>query len=97
MKTYRNERVASVITKNLNLIFQKEFDFGGALVTIVSTEVEKDLSQAKIKIAVIPVKDEIPVYQTINNKKKYLQNKLLKILNIKPMPTLNFLIEKHSD
>jgi len=97
MKNYRNERVASVITENLNLIFQKEFDFGSALVTIVNTEVEKDLSEAKIKIAVIPSDQELAVYQTINSKKRYLQNKLLKILNIKPMPALSFLIEKHSN
>jgi len=95
MKEYRNERIASLITQKLNEIFQREFDFNGALVTIKNVEIDKELKEAKIKIAVIPSELEIYVFQEIDKEKKNLQRKLLKKLFIRSIPNLKFLIEKH--
>jgi ribosome-binding factor A len=94
MRLYRNLKVGSVIQGELNKIFQNDFDFGGALATITSVEVAEDMSAARVKISVLPFEKEIEVYKIIEGRRREIQGRLLRKMNIKPMPKLEFSIDQ---
>lgn len=94
MRTFRPLRVASLIQKELGEILLRDFDFEGALATIKSVEVSSDLSEAKIGLAVIPFEKEPEIFIMITARQRELQVKLLRRINIKPMPRLKFKIER---
>jgi len=88
---YRNLRVANLIQEELGKIILREIEFPkSTLVTIVEVEVLKDLSRAKIKLGVIPVTAVPEVMDIINRSRPFLQNLLMKKINIKPMPRIEF-------
>lgn len=94
MRPFRNLKAGSVIREELNKIFQRDFDFDGSLPTITSVEVAEDLSTATVKVSVIPFEKEIEVYKMIEGRKREIQGKLLRRMNIKPMPKLEFVIDQ---
>lgn len=94
MRTFRSERVEDLIQQYLGELLAREFDFDGALTTIKSVEVDKKLYMAKVKLAVIPFEKELATFIMVDSKKKELQRKLLRKLNIRPLPQLKFEIDR---
>ena len=90
MRPFRNLKVASVIQEELSAIFMREFDFHGSLVTILEVAVDERLEEARITIAIFPFEKELEAYTMIEEKRKQLEYKLLRKLNIKPLPHLKF-------
>ncbi len=90
MRPFRNLKMASVIQEELNVIFSREFNFNGALVTILSVAVDEKFEEAMVQIGVLPFEKELDAYTMIENRRKELEHKLLKKLNIKPLPHLKF-------
>lgn len=90
MRRYRNLKISSVIEEELGKLLEREFDFDGALVTIVDVFVDTDLLQACVKLGIIPVEKGPETFFKIEKRKKELQHELLRKLNIKPMPRLRF-------
>lgn len=88
---YRHLRVAELIQRELSKIILREIEFGpSVLVTVTEVEVKKNLSSAKIKIAAMPRTAEPKTLISLNEKKFFLQRLLMKKLNIKPMPRIEF-------
>lgn len=88
---YRNLRVANLIQEELGKIILREIEFGkSVLVTITEVEVLKDLRQAKIKLGVIPSASAKEVMDLIEQQRPFLQRLLMKKINIKPMPRIEF-------
>lgn len=87
---FRNLRVAKLIEEELSRIIMKELEFDGALVTITGVEVLKDLSRAKIKLAILPAEKAPSALTAISESAGRLRHLLLKKINIKPMPRLVF-------
>ncbi len=94
MRPFRNLKAGSVIQGELNKIFQSDFDFNGALATITGVDVAEDLSTANVKISVLPFEKEIEVYKIIEGRRREIQGRLLRKMNIKPMPKLEFSIDQ---
>ncbi len=91
---YRNLRVANLIQEELGKLILREIEFpNSTLVTIVEVEVLKDLSRAKIKLGVIPATAVLEVMDIINRNRLFLQRLLLRKINIKPMPRIEFELE----
>ena len=90
MKPYRHLRVANLIQEKIAEIIEREFEFQNTIITVTAVEVSQDLLQAKIKLGIIPREKAPEVFLAIEKEKKYLQNKILKKINIKPMPKLEF-------
>jgi ribosome-binding factor A len=86
----RHQRVESLIREELIKIILKELEFPGALVTITSVDVQKDLDYAAISVSVIPSGKGEGVIENLNKNRKKLQHLLLKKINIRPMPELRF-------
>ena len=88
---FRNLRVANLIQEELGKIILREIEFPNSiLVTIVEVEVLKDLSLAKIKLGVIPLTAVPEVLDLLSRNRQYLQRLLLRKINIKPMPRIEF-------
>ncbi|MCQ9208874.1 MAG: ribosome-binding factor A [Omnitrophica bacterium] len=94
MKPYRNLKIASLIQQELSQILVKEFNFEGALVTIIGVEVSGDLLQAKVELGIIPLKKGPAIFAIIEKRSRELQYKLLKKMRIRFVPRLRFKIGK---
>lgn len=90
MRPFRDLKAASLITEELGKMFSRDFNFEGALVTIMEIDVEKDLLHANVKLAIIPYEKSLDVYKIVSKAASDIRFKLLKKLNIKPMPYLKF-------
>ena len=92
MKPYRDLKIGSLIQEELSKIILKDFGAEGALVTIVGVEISPDLLQAKIKLGVVPSEKAPEIFRALERRQKEFQHKLLKKINIKPMPQIRFQI-----
>lgn len=94
MQSYkRHQRVESLIQEELSKIILKELEFPADLVTITGVEVQKDLDTATILVSVIPTQKSEDVLKKLNKSARALRFLLLKKINIKPLPQLNFKID----
>ena len=92
MKPYRNLKIASLIQHELGEMLPREFNFDGALVTIVDVEVGEKMEEAFVKLSILPLHRGPEMFTIIDSRKRELQGKLLRKMNIKPMPRLVFKI-----
>ena len=91
---YRPQRVGKLIREQLSGIIARELEFENVLVTITEVEVDKKLETAKTRISVWPVEKSKEVLSTLNKARNLLQTTLFKKLNIRPMPKIQFEIDR---
>src|SRR3989344_4653822 len=89
----RHQRVESLIREELDKLMLKELEFPGALVTVTSVDIQKDLDYATVNVSVIPNAKEGEVLKNLIKNQKRLQHLLLRKINIKPMPEIRFKID----
>ena len=89
----RHQRVESLIREQLDKLILKELEFPGALVTVTSVDIQKDLDYATVNVSVIPNAKEAEVLKDLVKNQKHLQHLLLRKINIKPMPEIRFKID----
>jgi len=94
MKPYRNLKMGSLMQEELGKIFSRDFDFDGALVTILEVFVDDKLESAVVKLGILPFEKGPEMFKMIEDQKRELHGKLLRKMNIKPMPRLIFRIEQ---
>jgi|SRR3989338_4729019 len=90
---YRPLRVANLIREELGMMIARELEFPGALVTITDIDVNKKLEIAHVRVSVIPSEKAAESLKTLQAARGELQYKLVRKLNIKPMPQLHFSID----
>ena len=83
MKTFRRERIESLILEELNKLIIKELEFSGALVTITGVEVSEDSENALVKFSTLPTEKSDMVFKIFKKFVGRLQFLLLKKINIK--------------
>ncbi|MFA6407831.1 MAG: ribosome-binding factor A [Candidatus Paceibacterota bacterium] len=93
MKPFRNLKAGSLIEEELGKILTRDYNFEGALVTITDVLVDEKLLHATIKIGIIPFAKSAIAYRILTSSASGLRQKLLKKMNIKPMPFLKFEID----
>ncbi len=94
MESYhRYQRVESLILEELNKIILRELEFPADLVTVTSVQAQKDLEVAVINVSVLPTSKSEQVVEILNKNSKRLRFLLLRKINIKPMPILNFRVD----
>jgi len=84
--------MGSLIQEELGKIFSRDFDFEGALVTILEVSVDDKLGNAVVKLGILPFEKGPEMFKMIEDRKRELHGKLLRRMNIKPMPRLVFRI-----
>jgi ribosome-binding factor A len=90
MRPYRNLKMASVIRKTLNEMFLRDFDFEGALVTIAEVTIDEKLETARVKLAILPFEKGPETYKIIEARRRELQYKLIRKMNVRLVPRLKF-------
>jgi len=90
MRPFRDLKASSLITEEMGKIFARDFNFEGALVTILEIDVDKDLLHANVKLGIIPYEKSVEVYKIVSKAASDIRFKLLKKLNIKPLPYFKF-------
>ncbi len=94
MRTFRRERVASLIQEELSKLVAREMEFSpGDIVTITGVDVSSGLERAVVRLAVIPSSSAPAALGIIEKARGGLQHLLMKKINIKPMPQIFFEID----
>jgi len=91
---YRAERMSNLIREELSKIIARELEFDNALVTITEVEVDKKLDTAKVRVSVIPSEKAKDVFVILNLARNSLQTILFRKLNLKPVPRIQFEIDR---
>ncbi len=97
MKPYRNLKAGSLIEAELGKIFSRDFNFEGALVTILGVEVDEKLLHATVRLGIIPYEKGPFVFQMLTRQAANLHHQLVRKLNIKPVPFLKFEIVEQKE
>ncbi len=93
----RIQRLNELIKREVSQLLLKEIEFPkDALVTVTRVQVSADLNQAKIYISVIPEKYFSRIFQMLNKKVSFLQNKIKQLLIIKKVPKIKLVEEKET-
>lgn len=85
-----------MLTEELGKMLSRDFNFEGALVTVMSIDVDTDLLHARVKLGIIPYEKSLEVFKVISKSASDIRFKLLRKINIKPMPFLKFEIEEET-
>jgi len=93
MSFQRYQRVESLIREELNKLIIKELEFPGALVTVTSVMVQKDLDYVIVNVSVIPGGKGNEVLKNLEQNRRQLQHMLLRKINIRPMPEIRFKLD----
>jgi len=89
---FRSERVGKLIREELSKMILREVELP-ALATITEVEVDKKLDGARVKLSVIPSKEDKNVLAILQAHAGHFQYLLLRKINIKPMPRIFFDID----
>lgn len=87
---YRPERVANLIREELSKLIERELEFPEMLVTLTEVVIDKKLEGAKTGVSVFPSEKTDEALEILHAAQSELQYKLLRIINIKPMPKIHF-------
>lgn len=90
---FRPLRVANLLRDELGMMIARELEFPGALITITDIDVNKKLEIAHVMVSVLPSNKSAEALKILQAAKGELQYKLVRKLNIKPMPQLHFAID----
>lgn len=91
---YRSLRVAELIRDELGKLLVRDLEFGSTLVTITEVRVTDKLDHAKVLVSILPEAEVVPVLKILHDAQGELQHKLLKKINIKPMPRIAFELDR---
>ena len=90
---YRPLRVGKLLREELAILIEKEIELDGALATITEVEVDKKLEHAKVRLSILPSKAAEQGIKIFHSAQGHLQYLLMKKLNIKPMPRIEFVLD----
>lgn len=86
----RIDRVNSLLGRELSKILLKEFNFDGVMATLTHVEATANLIEAKVYISVLPDEKADEVLKVLNKEVYSIQQKINKMLNMRPIPRIKF-------
>lgn len=93
----RIQRLNELVKREVSQLLLREVEFPkDALVTVTRVQISADLNQAKIYISVIPEKYFSRIFQMLNKKVSFLQNKMNQLLIIRKVPKIKLVEEKET-
>ncbi len=91
----RLQRVNELLKREISKIILREVDFPeDALVTVTRVETLSGLKESKVWISVLPENQRAGVVKILNRQIYNLQQKINKLLKMRPIPKLKFIDEK---
>ncbi len=93
----RNVRVNELIQQELGKLILRDIELTGGIMTITGVDVTEKLDYARVKVSVLPASLERKALGLLQDNVGRLQHTLLRVINIKPMPHLQFEIDKGAE
>lgn len=90
----RKVRVTELIREELGMLIERTIELPGGIITITDVDVTEKLDYARIKISVLPSSLAHKGLGLLQDAAGVLQHDLLRKINIKPMPYLQFSIDE---
>ncbi|MFW5926558.1 MAG: 30S ribosome-binding factor RbfA [Wenzhouxiangella sp.] len=99
MNTSRSERVAGLLRRELADILQHEFEYEipAGLISLTDVEVSRDLSHAKVYIAVLEIEQAPEIMQFLNEHAGKVRHQLGKRIRLRLTPGLKFIHDTSSE
>ncbi|MDZ7790687.1 MAG: 30S ribosome-binding factor RbfA [Xanthomonadales bacterium] len=99
MSTPRSERVAGLLRRELADILHSEFEYEipRGLISVTDVEVARDLSHAKVFIAVLEIEQALEIIQFLNEHAGKVRHELGQRIRLRVVPTLKFLHDTSSE
>lgn len=95
MPTDRIKKVNSLLEKEISKMIQKEIIFPNVvLVTLTYVDTTANLVEAKVFISAIPDARISQVVEILNKEVYNIQQKLNRMLNMRPIPKIRFVADK---
>lgn len=90
----RISRINKLIKEKIAEILQKEIFIKNVLITVQGVDTSKDLKYTKIKVSVMPSGQSEKALKVLEKRAPILQKELNKVIKIKFVPKIKFLIDK---
>jgi ribosome-binding factor A len=99
MSTPRSERVAGLLRRELADIVHSEFEYEipRGLITVTDVEVARDLSHAKVFVAVLEIEQAPEIIEFLNEHAGQVRHVLGKRIRLRVTPTIKFLHDTSSE
>lgn len=85
----RLDKVNELLRREIGTIVQRDYEWGGKLVTIGAVEVTQDLKEGKVWVSVLGG-DANPVLEKLNREHGSIQSRVMKRVVLKSTPVLRF-------
>ena len=94
---HRVERVNNLIKEELGYLLKREVEFPEALVTVMEVACSRKMERAIVYLSVLPVSKSDAMLKIARQNQARLQFLLLKKMHIRPMPRIQFEIDRGQD
>ena len=88
----RLDRINELLRREISTVVQRDFEFGGALVTVNAVEITQDLREAKVFIGVI-CGYGAKVLEQLGQKRHLIQSRIAKRVVLRCTPILDFRLD----
>ena len=90
----RLKRVNELLKQEISLIFQKDFDFTNALVTVNAVEITTDLKQAMVYVGILGAdKDQQRSLELMTKRRGFIQGRIAKRITLRETPQFMFRVD----
>ena len=93
----RKTRVSELIRTELAKLVLRDIELTGGIITIMDVDVTDKLDYARVKFSALPSSKAKQALGLLQNAAGRLQHDLLRKINIKPMPYLQFMIDEGAE
>ncbi len=93
----RKTRVSELIRTELAKLILRDVELNGGIITVMEADVTDKLDYARIKVSVLPSSKAKEALGLLQGAAGHLQHDLLRKINIKPMPYLQFMIDEGAE
>jgi len=91
---HRSLRVGELLRDEISIMIERDIEVPGALLTVTTVEVDKKLEHAKVGVSVLPTSKTEEVFRLLRAVQGKFQYLLMKKINIKPLPRIEFVIDR---
>ncbi len=97
--THRTTRVSELLRREVATIIERDFEWGGVLVTVHAVETAADLKNATVHVGVLGGDDKrhAEVMEKLNKMRGAIQRPLYKRVTLKSSPQLYFKLDNSSE
>ncbi|MBM3863954.1 MAG: 30S ribosome-binding factor RbfA [Verrucomicrobia bacterium] len=85
----RTNRINELLRREIGQVVQRDYEWGGKLVTVGAVEVTQDLKEGRVWISVLGG-DATAVIDKLNRERGHIQSRVMKRVVLKSTPVLRF-------